>query len=113
MSVRTFEFHRDYDVTGYSGTGVVAEGVTFDDGVTVVHWRGERRSTVVWQSVEDAIAVHGHDGATRLVWTDYREVWSTEVPPGGMVCGTCGQPVESEPCPEHAPAALAEGADRG
>lgn len=33
----------------------------------------------------------------------YREVWSAELPPGGRVCGTCGQPVESEPCPEHAP----------
>lgn len=69
MTLRTFEFHRDQDVTGYSGTGVVADGVTFDDGTTVVHWRGERRSTVVWPSVEDAIAVHGHDGATRLVYT--------------------------------------------
>lgn len=69
MNVRTFEFHRDDDVSGVSGTGVVADGVTFDDGVTVVRWRGERRSTVVWPSVEDAIAVHGHDGATRLVYT--------------------------------------------
>lgn len=69
MTIRTFEFHRDADVTGVSGTGVVADGVTFDDGVTVVRWRGERRSTVVWPSVEDAIAVHGHDGATRLVYT--------------------------------------------
>ena len=69
MNVRTFEFHRDADVTGVSGTGVVADGVTFDDGVTVVRWRGETRSTVVWPSVEDAIAVHGHDGATRLVYT--------------------------------------------
>ncbi|WP_204249041.1 hypothetical protein [Nocardia arizonensis] len=67
---RTFEFHRDEDVTGYSGTGVVADGAMFDDGTAVVRWRGERRSTVVWPSIEDAIAVHGHDGATRLVWTD-------------------------------------------
>ncbi len=70
MTLRTFEFHRDADVTGYSGTGVVADGVTFDDGTTVVRWRGERRSTVTWASVEDAVAVHGHDGKTRLVWTD-------------------------------------------
>lgn len=35
----------------------------------------------------------------------YREVWSDETPPGGMVCGTCGYPVESEPCPDHAPKA--------
>lgn len=70
MKVRTFEFQRDRDVSGVSGTGVVAEGAVFDDGVTVVHWRGEHRSTVVWPSPEAAIAVHGHDGATRLVWTE-------------------------------------------
>lgn len=33
----------------------------------------------------------------------YREVWDPSLPPGGRVCGICGQPVESEPCPEHAP----------
>src|SRR5690606_34958123 len=33
----------------------------------------------------------------------YREVWSDEVAPGGRVCSICGQPVESEPCPKHAP----------
>jgi hypothetical protein len=54
VNVRTFEFHRDADVTGVSGTGIVADGVAFDDGVTVVRWRGERRSTVVWPS---AVAV--------------------------------------------------------
>lgn len=72
-AVRTFEFQRDRDLTGVSGTGVVADGVVFDDGVAVVRWRGDRRSTVVWSSVEEAIAVHGHDGATRLVWTDHVE----------------------------------------
>lgn len=28
-------------------------------------------------------------------------VWDDVVPPGGLVCTTCGAPVESEPCPEH------------
>lgn len=33
----------------------------------------------------------------------YREVWSDEFPPGGMVCSACGVPVESEPCGKHSP----------
>lgn len=33
----------------------------------------------------------------------YREVWDAGLPPGGLVCSVCGQPVESEPCPDHAP----------
>ena len=67
---RTFQLHRDHDVSGISGTGVVADGVTFPDGVTVIRWRGERQSTVVWPSVDDVVAIHGHGGATRLVWDD-------------------------------------------
>ncbi|MEU3282112.1 hypothetical protein [Streptomyces antibioticus] len=35
--------------------------------------------------------------------SEYREVWDGTVPPGGFVCSVCGEPVESEPCFEHAP----------
>lgn len=40
----------------------------------------------------------------------YREVWDSSLPPGGYVCAACGEPVESEPCPEHAPTGYAGGA---
>lgn len=79
---RTFEFHRDTDVSGVSGTGIVADGIVFDDGHVALRWRGERRSTVTWSSIEDAIAVHGHDGKTRLVWTDQAEPGVTPLPCG-------------------------------
>lgn len=70
---RRFELQRDDDVTGVSGTGVVAEGVEFADGVAVVRWGGEHRSTVVWPSVGGVLAVHGHDGRTRVVYLDPEE----------------------------------------
>lgn len=67
--MRNFELHRDIDVSGISGTGVVAEGVVFSDGVAVVRWIvGESRSTVVWDSIEDVIKIHGHNGATRIYY---------------------------------------------
>lgn len=65
-----FVFQRDTDITGVSGTGTVADGVIWPDGSVAVRWRGERPSTVVWGSLADAVAVHGHDGATRVVWAD-------------------------------------------
>jgi len=34
--VRRFELQRDFDITGVSGIGIVARGVRFDDGVTVI-----------------------------------------------------------------------------
>jgi len=65
--------HRDADPTGYSGTGVVARGVIFDDGTTVVRWQGSRCSTVVWDTFMDAAAVHGHNGSTRFEFDDCAE----------------------------------------
>jgi len=66
--MRLFQLARDVDITGVSGTGVVADGVVFPDGVTVIRWRGERQSTVVWPSIEDVEVIHGHGGATRIEW---------------------------------------------
>jgi hypothetical protein len=46
---------------------------------------------------------HVTDAIAPLV--PYRSVWDAELPPGGLVCSICGEPVESEPCTDHAPAA--------
>ncbi|GAA1994277.1 hypothetical protein GCM10009799_20480 [Nocardiopsis rhodophaea] len=67
---RRFRLARDVDVTGVSGTGVVALGVQWPDGTVVVRWLSERPSTVCWNSLDDAIGIHGHHGATRVEWLD-------------------------------------------
>lgn len=69
-AMRRFCLVRTVDVSGISGTGWVAEGVEFSDGVCVIRWRGEHQSTVVWPSMEDVIAIHGHGGATQIGWLD-------------------------------------------
>ena len=75
--MRRFRLERDVDVTGISGTGHVAEGVEFTDGVVVVRWLAHPRrwdtilpTTVVHPSIENVIALHGHDGGTRVEWLD-------------------------------------------
>jgi hypothetical protein len=68
--MRTFSMHRDEDVTGFSGTGVVAQGVLFEDGTVAIRWFGQHCSTVVWDTLTDAMVVHGHDGRTRFVFDD-------------------------------------------
>lgn len=68
--MRRFELHRDIDVSGISGTGVVAEGVEFSDGTCVIRWCTGRASTVIWSSIADVEAIHGHGGATRIVWVE-------------------------------------------
>lgn len=68
--MRRFQLHRDHDVSGVSGTGVVAEGVAFTDGTVAMNWLGPRSSKVLHESVENVVGIHGHEGNTRLVWID-------------------------------------------
>ncbi|ANZ35246.1 hypothetical protein BBK82_03310 [Lentzea guizhouensis] len=65
-----FYLDRRTDVTGASGTGRVADGVLWPDGTVTIRWRGEHQSTVNWDDLASAETVHGHDGATRLVFLD-------------------------------------------
>lgn len=68
--MRTFILYRVVDVSGVSGTGVVAEGVQFSDGVCVCRWTTDTATTTVYDSIEDVQAIHGHDGATRIIFED-------------------------------------------
>jgi hypothetical protein len=65
-----FVLHRTEDISGCSGVGQVAEGVRFTDGTVALRWTTRLRSTAVYDSVDDLVAIHGHDGATTVVWTD-------------------------------------------
>ena len=65
---RMFQFDRDTDVNGVSGTGTVADGVQFSDGAVALHWVGNVTSTSVWSSMQQLITVHGHDGKSKVTW---------------------------------------------
>jgi len=71
--MRRFHLVRHVDLTGVSGTGVVAEGCEFSDGAVAIRWRGNRPSTAVWRDINDAMFIHGHGGATQFVWIDLPE----------------------------------------
>ena len=60
------EMWRDTDETGVSGTGKVAEGVRLSDGTVILRWLGKVKSTVTYESFQDAKAIHGHGGKTRI-----------------------------------------------
>lgn len=83
-SPRSFELVRHVDVTGKSGTGVVVEGTQWTDGTVSIRWRGPNPSFANWPDVESLLAVHGHEGATELVWLD---PWPE---PGAATCRVCG-----------------------
>ena len=62
--ILTFDVFRKEDVSGTSGEGVVAMGVVFPDGTTVVQWQTSVRSVVVYGSIADALFIHGHGDKT-------------------------------------------------
>jgi hypothetical protein len=68
--VRRFVLVRKRDVTGISGTGIVAEGAVFTNGFSVLCWRREPYAVGMYQSLADLIAVHGHEGATQVQFID-------------------------------------------
>ena len=69
--MRRFVLNRAKDVSGVSGTGVIADGVQFSDGQCVLHWRGRWHSTEILTSITEVTDIHGHDGATVVEWVDW------------------------------------------
>ncbi|MGW1870952.1 hypothetical protein ACWCPS_36105 [Streptomyces mauvecolor] len=67
---RRFHLLRHHDVSGISGTGVVALDVRWPDGTASVRRLGEQPSVVLWDRGGIADAEHVHAGATEFVWLD-------------------------------------------
>lgn len=65
-----FLLDRRIDISGISGTGVVAEGVLWSDGTAALRWYGTWPTVTIWNSVQDLVAVHGHQHSTVLCWLD-------------------------------------------
>ncbi len=66
---RLFELIRTEDPTGVSGTGVIAEGVEWEDGTATLRWLGKLKSVAHYDRLADVIAIHGHGGSTRVRFT--------------------------------------------
>lgn len=76
---RRFLLRRDEDISGVSGTGVVAEGIEFTDGVVSLRWivpegntgHGYPTSVVFHDNGRESVEkIHGHSGSTKIVWLD-------------------------------------------
>ncbi len=68
--VRTFKQLRREDVSGTSGTGIVALGAVFPDGTTVIQWQSTVRSVAIYKSYADALFIHGHGDKTGFVFDE-------------------------------------------
>jgi hypothetical protein len=67
---RRFVLRRTEDVSGISGTGIVAEGAQFAGGKCAVAWLGTLCSVGIYDDVAAVEAIHGHGGCTVIEWLD-------------------------------------------
>lgn len=67
---RTFDLMRSHDGSGVSGAGRVAEGFEFEGGKVALCWLGRYSSVNVYDSVDHVKHIHGHGGATEVVFRD-------------------------------------------
>jgi hypothetical protein len=89
----------------------VCEFVQFSDGSVVLRWLTFLSSTAIYKSIEDAVTIHGHDGATDVFWHDdeaSEPPTGTERPPGwtgdpvgrarnpGVIAATLRSPIGAE-----------------
>ncbi len=73
QSIHRFFLERTEDLTGVSGTGIIAVGVRLPTGRCVMEWTGKiEQSIVIWSSVEKMLEVVTHQGVsqTKLRWLD-------------------------------------------
>lgn len=76
--MRRFKLIRTEDPSGVSGLGHVAEGTEFHDRQIAVSWFGRHHIMEVADNIDIWIAVHGHDGKTKVVWIDPNEQLDTQ-----------------------------------
>lgn len=66
--MRLFHLQRHLDESGVSGEGRVAEGVIFSDDQVVLQWLSPYRTFGLYPAIEVVEAIHGHGGATEIVF---------------------------------------------
>ena len=70
LKIRTFYLMRHSDVNGLSGIGIVAVGCVYPNGKAHMQWVSFKSSFEMHDSFESLIDIHGHSGATELIWGD-------------------------------------------
>lgn len=70
VKARRFYLQRHEDVSGVSGTGKVAEGVEFENGMCALSFSSSYPHANVYANMRAVREVHGHSGATEVVFVD-------------------------------------------
>lgn len=65
--MRVYQLWRKKPTTEGRGVSIVAEAILFTSGKFVVSWLGDIEAATVYNSKDDALAIHGHDGQSEFI----------------------------------------------
>lgn len=69
-----FYLKRNEDISGISGTGIVAEGTIFYNGKVALIWKSDTPCISIWDGIDHVMKVHGHNGKTEIIPANVEEV---------------------------------------
>ena len=92
--MRLFRLVRHKDVSGVSGVGTVAEGVEFRDGSCAMYWLTNISSIGIYKSIDDLIAIHGHDDNTIVKFQNTELIVKPNWNLGTQWCKHCDKGME-------------------
>jgi len=72
-AMQEFYLQREEDVSGTSGTGVVARGIILPSGKAVLEWTTFHTSVALYNNIQDVELIHGHGGKTKVVLVGRRK----------------------------------------
>ena len=64
--ITVFRINRKVDVSGVSGTGVVAFGTVYPNGKVTLCWNTKFNSVAVYDSMEDVVEIHCHGDSSSI-----------------------------------------------
>lgn len=66
IKLQEFYLLREQDVSGVSGTGIVARGIILPSHRVVMEWSMPFESITIFQNIGEVSQIHGHGGATKI-----------------------------------------------
>lgn len=71
--MKAFYLLRHVDVHKNSGTGVVAEGIIFDNGMCAMAWLSDVKTVTSFPGITAVMKLHSHEGLTEVIIQDQDE----------------------------------------
>jgi len=66
--MKQFYLNRVEDVSGVSGTGIIAFGMILPSGRVVMEWQTTHKSIAIYDSIDEIQLLHAHKDKTYIVF---------------------------------------------